>query len=100
MSESAYDPFAWVYNRYWGTQSADRLLPALDELLLQDLPSGAHVLDLCCGTGQRADTLTQRGFRVTGVDNSEEMLRFARQNAPAAAFIRADARSFETKGRY
>ena len=32
------------------------------------------------------------GYQVTGIDASEEMIRFARANAPACAFIVADIR--------
>jgi len=90
---SAYDAFAPIYNRHWQRFSA--LAPdVLDAIVLKDLPSGAHVLDLCCGTGQLARLLLGRGFRVTGVDGSARMLDFARENAPAASLICADARDF------
>lgn len=39
------------------------------------------VLDLGCGTGNHAIPLAQRGYRVTGVDRSEEMLKSARAKA-------------------
>jgi SAM-dependent methyltransferase len=66
----------------------------LDDLLLRDLRAGAHILDLCCGTGQLLQQLSERGYRMTGVDGSEHMLEFARSNAPSAALILADARDF------
>lgn len=90
---SDYDPLAWIYNRhmsgYWAAA-----LPVLENLLLRYLAPGSHILDLCCGTGQLAQALVRRGYRVTGIDGSEEMLRFARDNAPSAEFILADARAF------
>ena len=88
-----YDPFADVYNRHWGS-FATRVLPVLDRLVLDDLEGGSTVVDLCCGTGQLAATLTQRGFRVIGVDGSTAMIDLARLNAPDAEFVVADARSF------
>jgi SAM-dependent methyltransferase len=91
---NAYDAFAWFYNRHWAGQWVPRILPLMERLLLVDIPADAAILDLCCGTGHIADALTRRGYRVAGVDGSEEMLRFARQNAPQAAFHLADARSF------
>jgi SAM-dependent methyltransferase len=92
--DSPYDVLAWVYNRHWSTFHG-RVLPVLQRLLLEQLPARAHVLDLCCGTGQLAAALTQRGYRVTGIDRSPEMLRFARENAPQASFLVADARDFQ-----
>jgi SAM-dependent methyltransferase len=91
---SDYDEFAWLYNRYWGAPFSRLIFPIVNRLLLSHLPERARVLDLCCGTGQFAALLSARGFRVTGLDGSRQMLRYARWNAPAAELVLADARSF------
>jgi SAM-dependent methyltransferase len=39
------------------------------------------ILDLGCGTGNHALPLAQRGYEITGVDRSEEMLALARTKA-------------------
>lgn len=93
-TSESYDLFAPVYNRHWGHSFSSRVWPVLERLLLPDLPSGARILDLCCGTGQLARTLTERGFSVIGLDASTGMLNYARDNAPRAEFIQADARLF------
>lgn len=95
-----YDPFAWFFNEYWTREIAPQILSALDQIFVPHLPPQAHLLDLCCGTGQIAAALTHRGFTVTGLDASQEMLRYARRNAPAASFIHADARSFTSQSIY
>lgn len=69
-------------------------MPALDKLLFPDLREGRNVLDLCCGTGHLASRLTSRGYKVTGIDSSREMVRLARQKVPGADFHNADAASF------
>lgn len=94
---SQYDDFAWFYDKYWGGGPGSfttRVLPIIDRLVLTHTPAAGRVLDLCCGTGQLAHELTTRGYRVTGVDGSAEMLRFARHRAPGVEFIQADARAF------
>lgn len=59
--------------------------------ILEDLPAGARVLDLGCGTSEPiAKYIVERGLRVTGVDESSEMLKFARQTVPEAELIHAD----------
>ena len=54
-------------HRSWKRRVADmaRVTPA------------ARALDLCCGTGDVAFALAQRGANVTGMDFSEEMLKVA-----------------------
>jgi demethylmenaquinone methyltransferase / 2-methoxy-6-polyprenyl-1,4-benzoquinol methylase len=45
--------------------------------LVSRLPRGGHVLDVATGTGLVAAELRRRGFEVTGVDLSPEMLAVA-----------------------
>ncbi len=45
------------------------------ELLRPWLPPGTSVLELGCGTGRLTHRLVEFGCRVTGVDNSADMLR-------------------------
>lgn len=91
---AAYDSFAEIYNRWMAADFCRRMWPVVEHLLLSLLPAGAHILDVCCGTGQMAQALCGSGYRVTGVDASGEMLRLARNNARRAEFILADACSF------
>ena len=97
---SSYDPFAWLYNKHWGNSFLPVVLPVLDNLVLTKVPKNAHILDLCCGTGQMAQKLTVMRYRVTGIDGSPEMLNYARENAPGVEFLQADARSFQLTHKY
>ncbi len=92
---SDYDRFAWFYNLYWGPEFSSPALAIYNILLFPHIPAGCRVLDLCCGTGQISAGLRERGYQVTGLDGSDAMLRFARENAPEVEFIRGDARSFQ-----
>jgi SAM-dependent methyltransferase len=89
-----YDAFAWFYSRYWNEEFHSLALPILERIWLSHVPLGARILDLCCGTGYLAAILLERGYSVTGVDASPEMIRFARQHALDAEFHVADAGSF------
>ncbi len=55
------------------------------------------ILDLGCGTGNHAIPLAERGYQVTGVDRSEEMLCHARLKSVALSkppsFVAGDVRS-------
>jgi demethylmenaquinone methyltransferase/2-methoxy-6-polyprenyl-1,4-benzoquinol methylase len=61
-----------------------------------DLPPGAEVLDLCCGTGDQATALRRRGARVAAADFCVPMLAIARRKfakiaAPRPGALAADA---------
>jgi ubiquinone/menaquinone biosynthesis C-methylase UbiE len=56
--------------------------------LVAQLARGPEVLDLGCGTGNLSLRLAARGFHVTGVDLSPEMLDLARKRAPSPAPVR------------
>ncbi len=94
-----YDAFAWLYNREWHAYG-ENIFPALKAIAGDKLPDGARVLDLCCGTGQLAKILLEKGYKVTGIDGSEEMLRYAKENAAAAEFFPKDARDFKLPPEY
>ena len=99
----AYSPgFARVYNRLWG-RFALQIAPLIQEYY-ESTPLGAHdrvLLDLCCGTGQLARYFLERGYDVIGIDLSDAMLCYARENtaeyvlSEQARFIQADASHFE-----
>jgi len=93
-----YDHLAWFYDRYWRDRYHAAARPALTRLLYACLPPGSRVLDLCCGTGHLASDLCARGYRVTGIDRSIEMLRLARRSIDAVQFVCADARAFSLSG--
>ncbi len=48
------------------------------ELNLAEIPEGAEVLDLACGSGRHTRLLLQEGFRVCAVDRDEEALETLR----------------------
>ncbi|MBD2040235.1 class I SAM-dependent methyltransferase [Microcoleus sp. FACHB-672] len=95
LGYSDYDPLAQMYNNFWGEELAEVALQPIEQLFLQHLPEEAHILDLCCGSGQLAQKLLLKGYKVTGIDGSEKMLHYARENAPAGQFILDDARFFK-----
>jgi SAM-dependent methyltransferase len=89
-----YDPFARIYNRYWGVDYRTEVAPVVSRLLLSRVPAGAAVIDVCCGTGQFTETVRRLGYEMAGMDASAEMIRYARENAPGVKFTVADVRDF------
>jgi SAM-dependent methyltransferase len=89
-----YNEFAWFYARGWGSDYHKQTKPVLEGFVFPRVPRGAVVLDLCCGSGDLSRILVEHGYRVTGLDGSDEMLAFARRHAPVAQFVIGDARDF------
>lgn len=52
----------------------------VEELKLQP---GQSILDVGCGTGRHSLELARRGYQCTGIDQSPDMLRVAREKAAA-----------------
>lgn len=61
-----------------------------------NLPPGASVLDLCCGQGRHARTLSELGYKVTGIDLSPASIATAKQLSDSNQhFEIQDMRTFE-----
>lgn len=71
------------YARYYNLFYKDKDYLAETEYIIELLKLHGKdvntILDLGCGTGQHALHLAQRGYRVTGIDRSEEMLCIAQK---------------------
>jgi cyclopropane fatty-acyl-phospholipid synthase-like methyltransferase len=110
MTDPTSDPdvrvraVADAYDRAAGRWEATRgeATPALRRLLdefLAELPPGAAVLDVGCGSGVPvARALADAGCRVTGLDVSARLLDVARRAVPSAAFVHGDMRVAEPGG--
>lgn len=61
---------------------------------LLELPRNSLVIDLGCGNGALSGALSEKGFRVVGMDASAEQLALAEKSFPDIRFIQADATDF------
>ncbi|MGB9403765.1 MAG: methyltransferase domain-containing protein [Candidatus Acidiferrales bacterium] len=81
-----------VYLKY----AAERLRPAMDLLSRVPLSRCERAYDLGCGAGNVTHLLHERWpqAKITGVDNSSEMLSRARAEHPALDWVHADITSW------
>ena len=94
-ASSPYDPIAGLYHQNWDDWYLPQAGVALESLFFSRLKGGAHVLDVCCGCGHVTRELVARGYQVTGVDASSELIAQAKRDLPAAKFVVADVRQFQ-----
>lgn len=99
-------PYDLIADQWHATASERRstyvahVLRCVDRVL-HGLPAGAKILDLGCGTGDPiARHIVNRGFRVTCIDESREMLKFAQQTVLKAKFIHADMVDLELNDKF
>lgn len=82
-------------------QFADQRNRAVHELLGRvQLQLPQRIVDLGCGPGNSTALLQQRWpqARITGIDNSPEMLRRARSDHPNIEFIAGDVSNYVSEG--
>jgi ubiquinone/menaquinone biosynthesis C-methylase UbiE len=94
------------YERHAAAWDADRQNSGWNDkvwhdLFIDNLATGARVLDLGCGSGRPvAQHMAQRGLRVTGVDSSRAMISLCRNRLPDHEWIVADMRELSLERRF
>lgn len=76
MSRTFGAEYADVYDRMYANKDYEKECDLIDTAV-SSAEGERRLLDLGCGTGAHALTLARRGYRVTGVDLSEHMIRIA-----------------------
>jgi SAM-dependent methyltransferase/uncharacterized membrane protein YbhN (UPF0104 family) len=78
-----FDEIAAEYDEQFSAHVWQHLLAGklaiIESAIAPELGKKAVVLDLGCGLGRHAEEMIRRGYRVTGVDISERLLRRAAQ---------------------
>lgn len=99
-TREAYDAIAPAYDLLTGGYDHERWLFALENLAEKHGLCGRRLLDVACGTGASFVPLLARGYDVTAVDISPQMLERARRKAPQARLHLADMRQLPDLGRF
>lgn len=106
MNEKVFDKiYSDQYDLLYGGKNYEAECDLLEEVFKCYADNKVQsILDLGCGTGNHAIPLVQRGYEVTGVDLSEDMLIHARKKTdhlnlvtdvhqPIPVFLQGDLRS-------
>lgn len=98
----AYTGFAQVYDTFMDNIPYEEWAGYLTGLLEEYGVKDGLILELGCGTGSMTRLLSEKGYDMIAVDNSEEMLMIAREKSMADSgdilYLLQDMRSFELYG--
>ncbi|NRD75904.1 class I SAM-dependent methyltransferase [Bacillus sp. BRMEA1] len=80
---SGYEQFAYLYDELMSDAPYDQWVKFVKDVLgkFSSHEGTSHLLDLACGTGELSIRFAQEGFKVTGIDLSEDMLAVAQAKA-------------------
>lgn len=70
-------------------------------LIINSIPKAGSILDLGCGTGEPlAQFFIEKGFKVTGVDESQKMIAMCKKRYPNEHWIISDMRKIKLQQRF
>ncbi len=78
---SIYEEFAYFYTKGLYPQYSEKMAELLPAVLERFAAGPRALLDLACGEGTFSVIMAKKGFQVTGIDLSPQMLQFARERA-------------------
>lgn len=98
MLGTKYDKIAkWWHDRHSNSEYGIKQI----EKALQFCVSHENALDVGCGAGGRfVRKLQEKGFKITGLDISREMVKLARENHPNEIFFVQDICTWETEQKF
>lgn len=96
-----YAKAAEFYDILYGGQKDYAAEAELLAAIIREAHPGARsLLDVGCGTGAHARSLTDAGFRVDGVDLEETFVEIASAKCPEGTFVVGDMTTLDLAGRY
>lgn len=94
LAVNTYNKIAEKYTKEYFEDLSDA--PYIDKFL-DLLPSKAKILDIGSGPGQFSKYVNKKGFNVSGVDYSDEMVGIANEKVPSVSFQKMDMRKLKFK---
>jgi ubiquinone/menaquinone biosynthesis C-methylase UbiE len=91
FEHEGWEAVAAGYHDHFGSLTRQTIEPMLDSLGTGSKDQGAKLLDIATGPGYVAQAARQRGYEVTAIDFSNEMVERAKMLYPGIDFQEGDA---------
>lgn len=97
-----YTALAEIYDEFMDNIEYEKMADRMEEILKREEISDGLLLDLGCGTGTITECMAAKGYDMTGIDASDEMLQQAIAKRDESGFdilyLLQDMREFELYG--
>jgi len=100
---SVFKEYARYYDLLYRDKDYRGEADYVHRLIQQHRPEAKTILNLGCGSGRHDLYLAENGYKVVGIDISEEMLTTARKaanNSAATEYLLGDIRSFRSEQKF
>lgn len=76
-----YGGFAYIYDRLMDEVDYVKWADYIEKIIIQENKKTNKILELACGTGNITVPIAKKGYDITGLDISEDMLMVAKDKA-------------------
>ncbi|MBU3956765.1 class I SAM-dependent methyltransferase, partial [Patescibacteria group bacterium] len=98
--QGLYRKLAKYYDRLYQYKDYRTEAKFVDQLIRKKGKRGISILDLACGTGNHVKEFVKFGYKVVGLDVSEEMLKIAKRKVPKASFMKGNMQNFSLNQKF
>jgi SAM-dependent methyltransferase len=96
-SDMSFKDYAEYYDLIYKDKDYEKEVDFIENIFGESKPK--KILEVGCGTGSYTKILLERGYEVTAVDISEDMLKIASEKC-ACKFIKGDIRDISLNGKF
>ncbi|VVB67724.1 Ubiquinone/menaquinone biosynthesis C-methyltransferase UbiE [uncultured archaeon] len=98
INDPNFKDYADYYDLIYRDKDYEKEVDFIEEIF-EDTHKPKRILEVGCGTGSYTKILLERGYEITAVDISEEMLKIARDKC-ACEFIKGDIKSVSINDKF
>jgi len=89
-ADTSFKDYAKYYDLIYKDKDYEKEVDFIENIFWKNRPK--KILEVGCGTGNYTKILLKRGYEVTALDISEDMLKIAEEKC-ACKFVKGDIRS-------